>query len=114
MPTSDQHGLDLGEPGLLKKATFLRLYAFNNSGQKLSLRYYLNWSEDKCNPPILLPGFVIDMSDADTKTVKKNLDIIQNQSFSFEFRNNVVDENLNISGYEVSTAIIQERDKNVK
>lgn len=109
---SDWH--DLGEPGLLKKATFLRLYSFNNSGQKISLRYYLNWSEDKCNPPISLPGFVIDMSDADTKTVKKNLDIIQNQSFSFEFRNNVIDEDLNISGYEINAEIIQERDKNVK
>lgn len=99
--------LDLGEPGLLKKATFLRLYSFNNTGQSVLLKYYQDWSESKFKGP-----FTIDMTTE--KTVKRNLDIIQNQSFSFEFRNNVIDEDLNISGYEVSTAIIQERDKNVK
>ena len=54
------------------------------------------------------------MSDADTKTIKRNLDVILNQSFSFEFRNAVLNENLNISGYEVNAGITQERDKNVK
>jgi hypothetical protein len=99
--------LDLGEPGLLKKATFLRLYSFNNTGQSVLLKYYQDWSESKFKGP-----FTIDMTTE--KTVKRNLDIIQNQSFSFEFRNNVIDEDLNISGYEVNTAVIQERDKNVK
>ena len=97
---------DLGEPGLLKKATFLRLYAFKNTLQKISLKYFLDWDETKFKGP-----FEFDM---DSVTVKRNLDVIQNQSFSFEFRNNEIDQNLNISGYEVNTAVIQERDKNVK
>lgn len=97
---------DLGEPGLLKKATFLRLYAFNNVLQKISLKYFLDWDETKFKGP-----FEFDM---DTVTVKRNLDVIQNQSFSFEFRNNVIDQDLNISGYEINAGIIQERDKNVK
>lgn len=97
---------DLGEPGLLKKATFLRLYAFKNVLQKISLKYFLDWDETKFKGP-----FEFDM---DTVTVKRNLDVIQNQSFSFEFRNNVIDQDLNISGYEINAGIIQERDKNVK
>lgn len=98
-----------GEPGLLKKATFLRLYSFKNAGQKVSLKYFLDWSESKVKGP-----FEIDMSDVDIKTIKRNLDVIQNQSFSFEFRNDVIDEDLNISGYEINAGIVQERDKNVK
>jgi len=97
---------DLGEPGLLKKATFLRIYAFKNVLQKISLKYFLDWDETKFKGP-----FEFDM---DSVTVKRNLDVIQNQSFSFEFRNNEIDQDLNISGYEVNTAVIQERDKNVK
>ena len=98
--------LDSAEPGLLKKATFLRIYAFNNPGQNISLKYFLDWSEAKFKGPFLF--------DMDGETIKRNLDVIQNQSFSFEFRNNVIDEDLNISGYEVSAAVVQERDKNVK
>lgn len=101
--------LAAGEPGLLKKATFLRIYSFKNAGQKIYLKYFMDWSESKVKGP-----FEIDMSNTDIKTIKRNLDIIQNQSFSFEFRNNVINEDLNISGYEVNAGVIQERDKNVK
>lgn len=102
------HTLD--EPGLLKKATDLRIYSFNNLGQTLQLTTYVDWSEAvKSKGP-----FPCDMSVAATKTLHKSLDIVQHQSFAFRFANNVIDQDLNISGYEVSTTVIQLKDKNVK
>jgi hypothetical protein len=100
---------NLSEPGLLKKATDIRLYAFNNAGQTVLLKYFLDWSESKVKGP-----FTVNMSDASIKTIHRNLDIILNQSFSFELRNNIIDEDLNISGYEIQTTVIQDNDKNVK
>jgi len=100
---------DLKDPGLLKKATDIRIYAMNNAGQSVELTYYLDWTETKIKGP-----FTVDFSNPLVKTVHRNLDIIQSQSFSFMFRNNEVDENLNISGYEIETGIIQAKDKNVK
>lgn len=100
---------DLGEPSLLKKATDIRFFSLNNQGQTLNLFYYMNWNEALFKGP-----FTADMTNTDIKTFHKNLDIIQHQSFSFEIGNSVVNEDLNLSGYEVSTTIIQTKDKNVK
>jgi hypothetical protein len=105
----DTAWFDLQEPGLLKKATDIRIYSFNNAGQIIQLTYFLDWSDSLFKGP-----YTADMSSENTKTIHKNLDVIQNQSFSFRFANNVVDQDLNISGYEVSTTVIQLRDKNVK
>ena len=98
----------MGEPGLLKKATFIRIYAFHPLNQKIDLKYYFDWNLGLSKGP-----FTIEM-DPNTPTVKRNFDIIQNQSFMLEFRNNYLNEGLNISGYEVNVDVIQSRDKNVK
>lgn len=105
----DSTWFDLGEPGLLKKATDIRVYAMNNSGQTIEFTYYMDWSLSKIKGP-----YTINMSSPSIVTIHRNLDIIQNQSFSFRFRNNVINENLNLSGYEVETGVIQKKDKNVK
>jgi hypothetical protein len=105
----DTAWFDLQEPGLLKKATDIRIYSMNNAGQKLQLTYFLDWSTSKFKGP-----FEVNMSDSTIKTIHKNLDIIQNQSFSFRFRNNAINQDLNISGYEVAATVIQMKDKNVK
>ena len=105
----DSAWFDAGEPSLLKKATDTRFFAFSNAGQTLQLTYFLDWSTAKFKGP-----FEIDFSDPLNKTIHKNLDIIQHQSFSFRIQNNVINEDLNLSGYDVSVTVIQTKDKNVK
>lgn len=100
---------DLKEPSLLKKATDLRIFSLNNAGQVLTFRTYRDWDTTKVKGP-----FLIDMSSASTKTVLRKLDIEQAQSISIKIENNIVNEDMNISGYELLIDVIQSKDKNVK
>jgi hypothetical protein len=100
---------DLGEPSLLKKTTDLRVFSLNNAGQVLTAQVFHDWDTAKFKSP-----FTIDMSNTDTKTVLKKLDIQLGQSISLKISNNIVDEDMNISGYELLIDVIQGKDKNVK
>jgi len=105
----DTAWFDMGEPSVLKKATDMRVFSLNNAGQTLQLNYYFDWDVTKTKGP-----FQMDFSLAATKTVLRKLDIIQNQSFSFRLSNNIVNEDMNITGFEITSGIIQTKDKNVK
>lgn len=100
---------DLGEPSVLKKATDIRLFALNNAGQTLQLEYFADWSETngKQKGP-----YSVDFSDSDTKTVLKKLDIIQGHAISFKISNNVANEDLNLTGFEITCGVAQTKDKN--
>lgn len=100
---------DLGEPSLLKKVTGLRYFSLNNAGQVLTSRLYHDWDESKVKA-----DFTVDMSSTSTKTVLRQVDIQQAQSFSFFIGNNEIDEDMNLSGYEIVTGVVQQKDKNVK
>lgn len=100
---------DMQEPSLLKKSTDIRFFALNNQGQTISLTYYRDWNESNDNGP-----YSVDFSSASTKSVLKKLDITQAQSISFKIGNAVIDQDLNLTGYEIICDLIQTRDKNVK
>ncbi len=97
---------DQKEPSLLKKVTGLRLFSLNNLGQTLTAQIFHDWDEAKLKAPI-----TIAMPIA-IKSIEKKIDIQQAQSFSFKIRNNIINEDMNLSGYEVTTSLIQGLDKN--
>lgn len=99
---------DFGEPSLLKKFIDIRYFSLNNVGQILASKIYRDWDETKSRD-----YFDIDMTLPSTKTILRKLDIQQAQSVSLFIGNNFVDEDLNLSGFELNGGIIQEVDKNV-
>jgi len=100
--------LDFGEPSLLKKIIDVRYFSLHNTGQVLTSRLYRDWDETKVKP-----DFTIGLTSS-IKSVLRKLDIQQAQSVSLFIGNNVLDEDLNLSGIEINGGIIQEIDKNVK
>lgn len=101
--------IDFSEPSLLKKFVDIRFFAMKNKGQTLTARLYRDWDESKVRA-----DFTIDMSSASTKTILRKLDIQQAQSVSLFIGNNIVNEDFNLSGFEINGGIAQEKDKNVK
>lgn len=99
---------DFGEPSLLKKFIDIRYFSLNNVGQILESKIYRDWDESKVKD-----AFDIDMSLSSTKTILRKLDIQQAQSISLFIGNNFVDEDLNLTGFELNGGVIQEVDKNV-
>lgn len=104
----DTAWFDLGEPSILKIITDIRLFCLNNLGQDVSITIFWDWSESNARSPITFS------MDADVKTQLRKVDIVKAQSFSFRIRNNTLNQDLNISGYDVVCNVIQTRDKNVK
>jgi hypothetical protein len=100
---------DFGEPSLLKKFVDIRFFSLRNLGQTLLSRLYRDWDETKVKA-----DFSIDMSLASTKTVLRKLDIQQAQSVSLFIGNNAINEDINLSGFELNGGVAQEKDKNVK
>lgn len=100
---------DLGEPSLLKKLTDIRVFALNNPGYTLTLQVFRDWDINKFKAP-----FTIDFTDTSTKTDLRKIDIQMAQSISLKMSNAVIDEDINISGYELLIDVIQSKDKNVK
>ena len=94
---------------MLKKVTEVRYFSLRNLGQTLKSRIYHNWSESNVKP-----DYTIDMSSSSTKTVLRKVDIQMAQSVSLFIGNNNVNEDMNLSGFELGIGIIQELDKNVK
>jgi len=119
---------DFKEPSLLKKFVDIRFFSLNNAGQTLLGRLFYDWADSgttfgvanpsdttsKVKPATSLPGFTVDMSLVSTKTVLRKLDIQQAQSVSLFLGNNVINQDFNLSGFELNGGIAQEKDKNVK
>jgi hypothetical protein len=99
--------LDLAEPSILKKLTGIRFFALNNAGQNVEVTSYWDWNEVNAKD-----AFTFNMPST-VKTQLRKLDIVQAQSFSFKFRNNVLNEDLNLSGFDIVCQLIQSSDKNV-
>lgn len=100
---------DFGEPSLLKKIVDIRYFSVKNKGQVLTSRLYRDWDESKVKA-----DFTIDMSSSSTKTVLRKFDIQQAQSVSLFIGNNIVNEDFDLSGFEINGGVSQEKDKNVK
>jgi len=100
---------DLGEPSLLKKTVEIRIFSLNNAGQTLSLSHCHDWTESN-----LSQVDTVDMSSADTRTILKKISIQQAQSISFVIENNIINEDMDITGYEIGIEVVQRKDKNVK
>jgi len=103
----DTAWFDLAEPSILKKITDIRLFSLSNLGQMVSLSTYRDWDLSR------VKSLSYNMA-VGTFTQLRKIDIDLAQSFSFRIRNNVLNEDLNVSGYDVVCQIIQTRDKNVK
>lgn len=101
--------LTLNEPSLLKKITDIRFFSLKNYGQKLSAQIFHDWDNNKFKDI-----FEIDMSDISVKTVLRKVDIQQALSISLTIGNNVVDEDMALSGMELTIGVIQKKDKNVE
>lgn len=100
---------DFKEPSILKKVTDVRTFSLNNVGQTIQISPFFDWTETKTGKVLN-----VNMSSSDTKTVLTKTDIFMHQSFSLMFSNNVLNEDMNITGYEIIADVHQTRDKNVK
>lgn len=102
--------LDYGEPSLLKKMIGFRIFCLNNKGQTVTGRISWDWGAKEDKSPFLIDDFL----NPSVKTKNRKIDIQQAQSISLELSNNVINEDMNISGYEIEMALIQNGDRNVK
>ena len=102
--------LDLGEPGLLKKINEFRIYSFSNKGQNIDFKLMGNWNVNKVH----VSSSIEELRDADVKTKEQKTGTFTAMSFALELSNNVIDEDLCISDFELDIAMNQTKDKNVK
>jgi len=102
--------LDLGEPGLLKKINEFRIYSFSNKGQNIDFKLMGNWNVNKVH----VSSSIEELRNADVKTKEQKTGTFTAMSFALELSNNVIDEDLCISDFELDIAINQTKDKNVK
>lgn len=98
---------DLGEPSLLKKIVDIRIFSIKNKGQTLKARLYHDWDETKVKSDLSISMPI------SKKTILRQVDTQQAQSFSFFIGNDVINEDLDISGFEIGCGLIQDKDKNV-
>lgn len=84
---------DNGEPGLINKFTELRIYNLNNVNFTLEVEQFKDWSTTGS-------GQTKTFTFSGKNSRMNCLPIANNNSVSLKMRNNVLDENICISGYE--------------
>lgn len=84
---------DNGEPGLINKFTELRIYNLNNINFTLSVEQFKDWS-------LIGSGQTKTFSFSGKNSRMNCLPLANNNSLSLKMRNNVLNEDICISGYE--------------
>lgn len=102
--------LDNKEPGILKKINGFRIYSFNNKGQEIDFNLHNNWTENREN----VSSTIEEMINPNVVTKHQKTGTFTAQSFSLTLKNNKVNQDLSISGYEIDWQNNQFKDKNVK
>ena len=102
-----------GEPALRKKYIDMRIFALTSDVFDLTIKTQIDWSDpdNAYSTPTIKTSKIKSFSSTD-QTVQYVLDMITSRSMRVVFSNNVVNQNMVLTGYEINLELYNVRDKN--
>lgn len=102
-----------GEPALRKKFIDMRIFALTSDTFDLTIKTQTDWSDpdNTYNTPTVKTTKIKSFSSAD-QTAQYVLDMLTSRSLRVKFSNNIVNQNMVLTGYEINYEPYNVRDKN--